>query len=71
MVHIYSGMYLSCTYEIMPFAATGIDLEDIILSEISYRERQILYDNTYVWNHSKKCNKLVNITIKKQIHRTN
>ena len=37
----------------MPFAATGIDLEDIMLREISDRERQILYDNAYMWNQSK------------------
>ena len=29
----------------MPFAATWMDLEIIIL-----RERQILYDITYMWN---------------------
>ena len=53
-LHIYSGMYLSRTQdEIMPFAATGIDLEDIMLREISDRERQILYDNAYMWNQSK------------------
>ena len=55
----------------MPFAATGIDLEGIMPSEMSYRERQILYDNTYMWNQSKKCNKPGNIAIKKQIHREN
>ena len=32
------------------------------------RERQILYDITYMWN-LKKYNKLVNITKKKQTHR--
>ena len=31
------------------------------------RERQILYDITYIWN-LKKYNKLVNITKKKQSH---
>ena len=34
--------------EIMPFAATWMDLEMIILSEV--RERQIPYDITYRWN---------------------
>ena len=34
--------------EIMPFAATWMDLEIIILSE--ERGRQIPYDITYVWN---------------------
>ena len=37
--------------EIMPFAATWMDLEIIILSEVkSDRERQISYDVTYTWN---------------------
>ena len=35
--------------EIMPFAATWMDLEMIILSEVS-REGQILYDITLMWN---------------------
>ena len=33
-----------------PLAATQIELEIIILSEESERERQILYDTTYMWN---------------------
>ena len=35
--------------EIMPFAATWMDLEIIILSK-SERERRIPYDITYMWN---------------------
>ena len=35
----------------MPFAATWMDLESIILSEVSQTEkRQISYDITYMWN---------------------
>ena len=34
--------------EIMPFAARWMDLEMIILSEVS--QRQISYDITYMWN---------------------
>ena len=34
--------------EIMPFAATWMDLETIILSEVSQKE--IPYDITYMWN---------------------
>ena len=35
----------------MPFAATGMDLEIIILSEVSQTEKdKILYDITYMWN---------------------
>ena len=36
--------------EIRPFAATWMDLEIIILSEVSQIERQISYDITYMWN---------------------
>ena len=36
--------------EIMLFAATWRQLEIIIVSEVSQRERQIPYDITYMWN---------------------
>ena len=35
---------------ILSFVATWTDLESILLSEISDREWQILYDITYMWN---------------------
>ena len=53
MLHIYIMKYYSAIKknEIMPFAATWRDLEFIILSEVKLeRERQILYDITYMWN---------------------
>ena len=34
----------------MPFAATWMDLEIIILSEVSQKKRKIPYDITYTWN---------------------
>ena len=37
--------------ETMPFAATWMDLEIIILREV--REKQILYGITYMWNLKK------------------
>ena len=40
--------------EILPFATTQMDLEDIMLSEISQIQTQILYDLTYMWNLKKK-----------------
>ena len=36
--------------EIIPFAATQMDLEIIILSEVSQTERQIAYDITHMWS---------------------
>ena len=38
--------YSAIKNEILPFAATWMDLEGIMLSEISQR----LYDTTYTWN---------------------
>ena len=50
MGYIYTVEYYSAIKknEIMPFAATRIDLEIIIRSEVS--QRQISYDITYMWN---------------------
>ena len=36
--------------KIMPFAATWMELEILILSEMSERERKIPYGITYIWN---------------------
>ena len=37
--------------DIMPFAATWMQLEILILSQVSQKEkRQIPYDITYIWN---------------------
>ena len=49
--HIYTVEYYSATKknEIMPFAATWMQPEIIILSK-SERARQIPYDITYMWN---------------------
>jgi len=43
----------------MPFAATWIDLEIIIVSETSHTERQILHDITYMWNLKYNTNELI------------
>ena len=53
--------------EILPFAATWMDLEGIMLSEISQRKTNTVWYHLYV--ESKKYNKQMNITKQKQIHR--
>ena len=53
--------------ETMPFAATWMNLEMIILSQLD-RERQISYDIAYMWHLKKKME--MNVFIKwKQTHR--
>ena len=44
--------------EILPSATTWMNLEGIMLSEINKwdRERQIVYDATYMWNLKMKTN---------------
>ena len=44
--------------EILPFEATWLDLGIIILSK-SGRERQILYDNMYMWNLKNNTNEFI------------
>ena len=54
--YIYSMEYYSAIKmnEIMPFAATWMDLEIIILSEVSQTEKdKYQYDITYMWNLNK------------------
>ena len=56
MWYIYTREYYSAIKknEIMPFAATWMELEIIMLSKVkSDRERQISYDITYMWNLKK------------------
>ena len=53
--------------EILPFPATWMNLEGIMLRERSQRTKSIVWYHLYV--ESKKYNKLINVTKKKQIHR--
>ena len=56
VVYIYTMEYYSAIKknEIMTFAATWVDLEIIILSEVkSDRDRQLSYDITYMWDLKK------------------
>ena len=51
-IHIQNGKLAIKKNEILPSATTWIDLEGIMLSEIS--QRKILYDFTYLWNPKNK-----------------
>ena len=56
MWYIYTGMeYYSVIKrnEIVPFAEMWMDLETVKQSEVSQRETQILYINTYLWKLEK------------------
>ena len=57
MACIYKMKYYSSikNNELQPFATTWIDIEDIMLSEISHMDKdKLLYDFTYMWNLKKK-----------------
>ena len=54
VVHIYNGILLSHKKsEVMPFAAPWMDLEIVILSEISQTEEEKYI--AYMWNLKKWC----------------
>ena len=61
MVHIYTIEYYSAIKknEITPFTAKWMDLEIIILSEESEKERQIPHDTTYIWDLKYDANELI------------
>ena len=42
VVHIYNGILLSHKKEILPFAATWMDLDIIIISEVRQRKTNII-----------------------------
>ena len=66
-IFVYGKEYYSVTKKnkILPFTTTQMDLEGIMLSEISHREK----NNCMIYVESKKYSKLVNITKMKQIRR--
>ena len=53
--------------EILPISATWMDLENIMLSEINWTEKEILYDSTYTWNLNMK-QKQNRLRFRKQIY---
>ena len=68
VVHIYSGILDIKNNEIMPFAATWMDLDMIILGEVSQTgERQMSYDITYMWALKKGTDGLYKTEIESQM----
>ena len=60
VVRIYNGILLSHKKnEIMPFAAKWMDLEIIILSEVSQKEKDKYHVTTYMWNLKYDTNELI------------
>ena len=56
-IHTHNGILCNHKkHEALPFVTTWMKLEGTMLSEMSYRERQILYDFTYMWNLKNKTN---------------
>ena len=53
MVLIYDGIVIIKKDEIMSFAATWMDLEIIISSEVRQKEKVKYCDITYIWNLKK------------------
>ena len=54
--HIYTMEYYSAIKrnEMEVFAVRWMDLETVIQSEVSQKEKQIPYANTYTWNLREK-----------------
>ena len=63
-VYILTVEYYSAIQrqEIMAFAATWMDLEIIMVSEVSQTVRQTSYAITYMWNLKKGYNELIRRT---------
>ena len=56
VVYIHNGILLSYKKRMKPYplSTTWTNLEGMMLSKMSDRERQILYDFTYMWNLKKR-----------------
>ena len=60
VAHIYNGKLVIKRNEIELFVVRWMDLEAVIQSEMSEREKQMPYANTYIWNQKKKKKVLMN-----------
>lgn len=53
---IWNIMYVCICLYTLSFAKTWMDLESIVLREISKREKEIPYNSTYIWNLKNETN---------------
>ena len=54
-IHTHTGILFSHKKkEVLSFLTAGMDLDGIMLSEMSDQRRQIPYDFTYMWNLKQK-----------------
>ena len=70
--YIYTMQYHSVgkKNEIMPLAATWVDLETVTLNEVCQTEKNKYHDTAYMWNLKKKMN-LFTKQKESQIEKTN
>ena len=52
--------------EIELFVVRWLDLESVIQSEVSQKEKQIQYANTYIWNLRGKKNVMKNLVARRE-----
>ena len=53
VVHAYSGILAINRNKTVPFAEMWMDLETVIQSEVSQKEKKISYNIAYMWNPEK------------------
>ena len=70
MPHIYTREYYSAIKknEVMPLAATRMDLEIVILSEVSQTGKEAIpYDIPYMWNRKRNDANELNLQNRKRL----
>ena len=55
VVHAYSGILAINRNKTVPFAEMWMDLETVIQSEVSQKEKKKSYNIAYMWNLEKWC----------------
>ena len=69
MWDIYTGQYFSAVNEIMPYVATWMDLEIVILNDISQIEKQKHLLRSFILRIKKVVIQVLLLTNQKETHR--